>query len=176
MYEGVTISFRTHCLERELQIVQLSATRCCCIAILWVSLVSFATITLCVAQQVFVVVDFIINSVHKLFDTPSCITSAVYQTKCVKIHFSRRHIFYKSTICYSAYLSGFDSHMLQIQLYFCNTNHNINVIAHCTVRNYSSLYFIKHSSYQNMSHVKVEVLIESYICHAPIFGMIRHFF
>jgi len=34
--------------------------------------VSFATITLCVAsQQVFVVVDFIINSVQKLLDTPS---------------------------------------------------------------------------------------------------------
>jgi hypothetical protein len=37
--------------------VQLSATRCDCIAILWVSLVSFATITLCVASQVFVVVS-----------------------------------------------------------------------------------------------------------------------
>jgi hypothetical protein len=31
--------------------VQLSATRCSCIAILWVSLVSFAVITLCVASQ-----------------------------------------------------------------------------------------------------------------------------
>jgi hypothetical protein len=31
--------------------VQLSATRCSCIAILWVSLVSFAAITLCVASQ-----------------------------------------------------------------------------------------------------------------------------
>jgi hypothetical protein len=29
--------------------VQLSASRCNCIAILWVSLVSFATITLCIA-------------------------------------------------------------------------------------------------------------------------------
>jgi hypothetical protein len=38
--------------------VQLSATRCSCIAILWVSLVSFAAITLCVAsQQVFIVVS-----------------------------------------------------------------------------------------------------------------------
>jgi hypothetical protein len=37
--------------------LQLSATRCSCIAILWVSLVSFVTITLCVAsQRVFVVV------------------------------------------------------------------------------------------------------------------------
>jgi hypothetical protein len=37
--------------------VQLSATRCSCIAILWVSLVSFAAITICVAsQRVFIVV------------------------------------------------------------------------------------------------------------------------
>jgi hypothetical protein len=37
--------------------VQLSTTRCSCITILWVGLVSFAAITLCVAsQQVFIVV------------------------------------------------------------------------------------------------------------------------
>jgi hypothetical protein len=37
--------------------VQLSATKCSCIAILRVSLVSFAAITLCVAsQRVFIVV------------------------------------------------------------------------------------------------------------------------
>jgi hypothetical protein len=34
VYVGVTKSFRTGCLERELQMVQLSATRCSCIAIL----------------------------------------------------------------------------------------------------------------------------------------------
>jgi len=39
-YEGVSKSFRTGSLERELQMVQPSATRCSCIAILWVSLVS----------------------------------------------------------------------------------------------------------------------------------------
>jgi hypothetical protein len=56
-YEGVSKSFRTGCLERELQMLQLSATRCSCIAILWVSLVSFATITLCVAtERVFIIV------------------------------------------------------------------------------------------------------------------------
>jgi type IV secretory pathway TrbL component len=33
-YEGVSKSFRTGRLERELQMVQLSATRCRCIAIL----------------------------------------------------------------------------------------------------------------------------------------------
>jgi hypothetical protein len=50
--------------------VQLSATRCSCIAILWVSLVSFATITLYVATQwMFIVVYFIIDSDRKLLDT-----------------------------------------------------------------------------------------------------------
>jgi len=58
--------------------VQLSATRCSCIiAILWVSLVSFAAITLYIAsQRIFIVVvvdddDFVINSVRKLLVTPS---------------------------------------------------------------------------------------------------------
>jgi hypothetical protein len=56
--EGAPKSFRTDRLERELQMVQLSATRCSCIAILRVSLVIFAAITLCVAsQRVFVVVS-----------------------------------------------------------------------------------------------------------------------
>jgi hypothetical protein len=44
-YEGVSKSFRTGRLERELQTVQLSATRCSCIAILWISLVSFVATT-----------------------------------------------------------------------------------------------------------------------------------
>jgi hypothetical protein len=54
--------------------IQLSATRCSCIAILWVSLVSFATIILCVAsQRVFIVVSvyFVTDSVQKILDTPS---------------------------------------------------------------------------------------------------------
>jgi hypothetical protein len=54
--------------------VKLSATRCSCIAILCVSVVSFAAITLVVAfQRVFVVVSvyFVIDSVRKLLDTPS---------------------------------------------------------------------------------------------------------
>jgi hypothetical protein len=56
--------------------VQLSATTCSCIAILFVSPVRFAAITLCVASQlvfvvVVVVVYFVINSVRKLFDTLS---------------------------------------------------------------------------------------------------------
>jgi hypothetical protein len=70
---GCNQSFRTGRLERELQTVQLSATKCSCIATLCVSLVSFATITLCDAsQRVFiVVVYFVVDSVRKLLDTPS---------------------------------------------------------------------------------------------------------
>jgi hypothetical protein len=61
-YEGVSKSFRTGRLERELQMVQLSATRCSYVTILWVSLVSFAAISLCVAsQRVFIVVSIYIS-------------------------------------------------------------------------------------------------------------------
>jgi hypothetical protein len=69
LYEDISRSFRTGNLERELQMVQLSATRCSCIAILFVSLMSFAAITLCVAsQRVFILVSvyFLIDSVRKL--------------------------------------------------------------------------------------------------------------
>jgi len=48
---GCIQSFQTGRLERELQMIQLSATSCSCIAVLWVSLVSFTAITLCVASQ-----------------------------------------------------------------------------------------------------------------------------
>jgi hypothetical protein len=72
MYDWVSKSFRTGRLERELQTIQLCATRCSCIAILWVSLVSFVAITLCVAsQRVFIVVHFVIDSVRKLLDKSS---------------------------------------------------------------------------------------------------------
>jgi hypothetical protein len=51
LYEGVSKSFRTDRLERELQMVKLSAIKCSCIATLQVSLVSFAATTLCVASH-----------------------------------------------------------------------------------------------------------------------------
>jgi hypothetical protein len=57
-----------------LQMVQFSATMCSCIAITWVSLVSFGTVTLCVASQRAipkVSVCFVIDSVRKLLITPS---------------------------------------------------------------------------------------------------------
>jgi hypothetical protein len=51
MYGGAAVSFRTGLLERELQMIELSTTICSCIPILWISLVSFPTITLCIASQ-----------------------------------------------------------------------------------------------------------------------------
>jgi hypothetical protein len=70
-YESVSESFRTGCMEQELQIIQLSATMCSCITILWVSLVSFTAITLCVASQWEFIVVYFVDSVRKLLDTPS---------------------------------------------------------------------------------------------------------
>jgi len=64
----------TNIKEQELQVVQLSAIRCSCIVSSWVSIVSFAAITLCVAsQRVFIVVnvDFVIDQIRKLLDITS---------------------------------------------------------------------------------------------------------
>jgi hypothetical protein len=69
--EVVYKSFRTGRLELQLQIVQLSAIRCSCIDIFWVSVMNFAAITLCVASQRVVTVYFVIETVRKLLDTPS---------------------------------------------------------------------------------------------------------
>jgi hypothetical protein len=62
-YGGVSKGFRTGRLDRELQMVQLSATRCSCLAILWVSLVSFAAINLCVSSE------RVIPKISVFFDT-----------------------------------------------------------------------------------------------------------
>jgi hypothetical protein len=81
---GVSKSFRTSRLERELQMVQLSATKCSCIAILLVSLVSFAAIILRVASQRAipkVSVYFVIDSVRKLLDTPSYILMLEWESQ-----------------------------------------------------------------------------------------------
>jgi hypothetical protein len=67
-YEGVSKSFRTGRQEPELQMVQLSATRCSCIA----------------SQRVFIIVriQFVIDSVRKLLDTPSYLVP--YAARTVK--------------------------------------------------------------------------------------------
>jgi hypothetical protein len=81
-YEGVSKSFRTGRLERELQVLQLLATMCSCIAILWVSPVSFAAVTLCVASQwvlIFVIVYVVIDSIRQLLVTPSYTSMTLLQ-------------------------------------------------------------------------------------------------
>jgi hypothetical protein len=61
--------------------IQLSANRCSCIAILRVSLVSFAAITLCVASdRVFIVAVIVIDSVQILLDTSSYLL--IVMTNC----------------------------------------------------------------------------------------------
>jgi hypothetical protein len=111
--------FRTGRLERELQIVQLSATRCNCIVILWVSLVSFAAITLCIAsQQVFIVVSvyFVIDSVRKLLDTPSNVwIKANEEFKVAKE--AHGNCIFQSVINISSQASGHDTPSLK------NENH-----------------------------------------------------
>jgi hypothetical protein len=96
-HEGVSRSFRTGHLEREQEMVQLSTTSCSYIVILWVSIVNFAAITLCVASQwVFIVVSvyFVIDSVRKLLDTHSY---SVCVCVCTRTH---THIHRENIVCH----------------------------------------------------------------------------
>jgi hypothetical protein len=79
--------------------VQLSATRCSCVAISWVSIVSFFAITLSVASQRVipkVSVYFVIDSVRKLLDTDSYIRrvmwSSIETESFTSTHALHRHI------------------------------------------------------------------------------------
>jgi hypothetical protein len=76
VYDGLSKRFRTG--HVELQMVQLFATRCSCIAILWVSLVSFSAITLCVAsRRVFIVVVISLSTQSGNFWIHPCILKSV---------------------------------------------------------------------------------------------------
>jgi len=78
LYERISKTFRTGHLEREMQMVQLYATRCNCTAILCVSLVSFANIILRVASQwVFVVVIFLWLSPENFGYTVYCVSQSL---------------------------------------------------------------------------------------------------
>jgi hypothetical protein len=78
LYEGVSKSFQIGLMEEVLQMLQLSATRCSCIAVLWVGLVSFAAITFCVAsQRMFIVVYFVMTQFGNLW-IHSCILKPSY--------------------------------------------------------------------------------------------------
>jgi hypothetical protein len=77
-----TKSFRSGRLEGELQMTQLFATRCSCIAILWVSLVSFFSITLCAAsQRVFIIIISLLTQSGKFWIYPRILHGATYETK-----------------------------------------------------------------------------------------------
>jgi hypothetical protein len=103
-YEVVSKSFRTGRSERELQMVQLSATRCSCIAILLGTVVSFAAISSVLLLNEFslllllllllfvVVVYFVIDSVRENLDTPSY---ANYPTKSTLVFFITKSYFFR---------------------------------------------------------------------------------
>jgi hypothetical protein len=81
IHEGESKSFRTGRLVRELQMVQLSATKCSCIAILWVSLVSIAPINFCVAsQRMFIVVISFSTQSGNFWIHPRICTSTLAET------------------------------------------------------------------------------------------------
>jgi hypothetical protein len=146
-YEGVSKSFRTGRLERELQTVQLSATKCSCIAILWVSLVIFVAITLYVASQrmfivvgvvvVVVVVYFCYDSVRKLLDTPSYMTSSVKQRKKlnIKIILIKRILMRYNLNCSSLIL-------LRHSLWFPMLVAKLNIFKYGSIESYGEKYRI----------------------------------
>jgi hypothetical protein len=127
IYDDVSISFRTDRLETGLQMIQLSATRRSCIAILWVSLVSFAAITLCVAfQRVFIVaVYFVIDSIRKLLDRTSYFTQKEFWIHVVQFTATYRPL--------SNNQNG------QVILHTQNTNPNTNSLGDSTLNHHNSL-------------------------------------
>jgi hypothetical protein len=77
-YDGVSKSFRTGCLERELQMMHLSATRCSCIAMSQSSEFCRHNPLCCYSASVYCYKRiFRYDSVRKLLDTPSYIVCAV---------------------------------------------------------------------------------------------------
>jgi hypothetical protein len=77
LYESASKIFRTGRLERELQMVQFFATRCSFIAILWVSVVSFVAVTLCVASQRVFIVVISLSTQSRNFWTHPCKSKTV---------------------------------------------------------------------------------------------------
>jgi len=151
IYDGVSKSFRTGLLECKLQMVQLSTTRCSCIAILWVSLVSFTAIPsvllpseclllllFCVVfQRVFVVVIvyFVIDSVRKLLDTPSYLSKTYPQGFHILHNNCPLHCLFRDKVKGSTVmdLSESCSDLLKIVFWHCmdvlrNTTYKFGVI------------------------------------------------
>jgi hypothetical protein len=130
LYEGVSKSFRTERMKRELQMVHLSATRCSCIAILRVILVSFAAITLCVAsQRVFiVVVYFVIDSVRKHLDTASYVAATgAFPVIAFTWTETRVQRWNTHVLWYHPYIIGLDVHLLETAFYCYDAKHFPNI-------------------------------------------------
>jgi hypothetical protein len=99
-YDGVSKSFRTGRLEPELQMVQLSATRWSCIAILWVSIVSFTALTLYVTSQrvfIFVSLYFVMTQSGNFWIHPRI---SLFRTNYERLSF----FFARNVACYIAAL------------------------------------------------------------------------
>jgi hypothetical protein len=87
-HEGVSKSFRTGRLEQELQMVQLSATRYSYTATFWVSLVSFAAVTLCVtSQRVFIFIVVMTQSGNFWINPRMVPRKSVPEIWCFKISY-----------------------------------------------------------------------------------------
>jgi hypothetical protein len=118
-YKAVSKSFRTDHLERELQMVQLSATMCSFITILWVSIVSFVAITVCVAsQRKFIVVLISLSTQSGNFWIHFCmLTSCLCPSSSHKLW--RCYIIYRHTsVCqYTHNISGTESILILRQEY-----------------------------------------------------------
>jgi hypothetical protein len=77
--------------------------------------VSSAAITLCVASQLVFIVDvyFVIDSVRKLFDTPSYTHGEMINGHKILVGISGKDICHLGRLGYFAYLIQLDVHLLQ---------------------------------------------------------------
>jgi hypothetical protein len=126
--------------------VQLPATRCSCIAILWVSLVSFAATILRVAsQRVFIViVYFVIDSVRKLLDTPSYIPDVAFAI-CISLNSWYLFIADEKWWIFSSVLSfcARNKHLKNRHraMYVCHWHIKLRISVHINLPS----YFVKHA-------------------------------
>jgi hypothetical protein len=78
-------NFRTDHLKRELQMVHLSATRCSCFAILWVSLANSSVLTHCYFSSVY----FCCCCLFRYGHSPEVLDTPAYFLRCVHTNYCR---------------------------------------------------------------------------------------